>query len=61
MRKVSIFGGKTSEFRKETEISVSHIALESTVTLLKETGFPRSLIDGRPHPFVYPKRKLQKL
>ena len=46
MRKVSIFGGKTSEFRKETEISVSHIALESTVTLLKETGFPRSLIDA---------------
>ena len=46
MRKVSIFGGKTSEFRKETEISVSHIALEPTVTLLKETGFPRSLIDA---------------
>ena len=45
MRKVSIFGGRTSEFRKETEVSVSHIALEPTVTLLKETGFPRSLID----------------
>ncbi len=46
MRKVSIFGGKTSEFRKDTEISVSHIALDPTVTLLKETGFPRSLIDA---------------
>jgi acetyl-CoA C-acetyltransferase len=46
VRKVAIFGGKTSEFRKETEIPASHIALESTVTLLKETGFPRSLIDA---------------
>lgn len=46
MRKVSIFGGKTSEFRKDTEINSSHIALESAVTLLKETGFPRNFIDA---------------
>lgn len=46
MRKVAIVGGKTSEFRKGTEISVNHIALESAVNLLKETGFPRNLIDA---------------
>ncbi|HEX5187676.1 MAG TPA: hypothetical protein VFV86_12380 [Nitrososphaeraceae archaeon] len=46
MRKVSIIGGKTSEFRKDTEINVSHLALESTIPLLRETGFPRDLIDA---------------
>ncbi len=46
MRKVSIIGGKTSEFRKDTEIDVSHLALESTIPLLRETGFPRDLIDA---------------
>jgi len=45
VRKVSIIGGKTSEFRKDTEIDVNHLALESTLPLLSETGFPRDLID----------------
>ena len=46
MRKVAIIGGNTSEFRKGTEIPVNQIALESAVNLLKETGFPRNLIDA---------------
>ena len=46
MRKVSIIGGKTSEFRKDTEINVCHLASESTIPLLKQTGFPRNLIDA---------------
>jgi len=46
VRKVSIFGGKTSEFRKDTELNISQVALESAVPLLKETGFPRKLIDA---------------
>ena len=46
MRKVSIFGGQTSEFRKNTENGTTQIALESAVPLLKKTGFPRNLIDA---------------
>jgi acetyl-CoA C-acetyltransferase len=46
VRKVSIIGGKTSEFRKDTEINVCHLATESTIPLLKQTGFPRNLIDA---------------
>ena len=46
MRKVSVVGGVTSEFRKGTDIDIAHIALESAVKLLKDTGFPRNLIDA---------------
>lgn len=46
MRKVSVVGGVTSEFRKGTGIDIAHIALESAVKLLKDTGFPRNLIDA---------------
>ncbi|MGH9981268.1 MAG: thiolase C-terminal domain-containing protein [Nitrososphaeraceae archaeon] len=46
MRKVSVVGGVTSEFRKETDRDITHIALESTIKLLKDTGFPRNLIDA---------------
>jgi len=46
LRKVSVVGGVTSEFRKGTDIDIVHIALESTLKLLKDTGFPRNLIDA---------------
>jgi len=46
VRKVSVVGGVTSEFRKGTDIDIVHIALESTLKLLKDTGFPRNLIDA---------------
>jgi acetyl-CoA C-acetyltransferase len=46
LRKVSVVGGVTSEFRKGTDIDVAHIALESAVKLLKDTGFPRNLLDA---------------
>ncbi len=46
MRKVSVVGGVTSEFRKGTDIDIVHIALESALKLLKDTGFPRNLIDA---------------
>ncbi|MGZ5501702.1 MAG: thiolase family protein, partial [Nitrososphaeraceae archaeon] len=46
MRKVSVVGGVTSEFRKGTDIDVAHIALESALKLLKDTGFPRNLLDA---------------
>lgn len=39
-------GGVTSEFRKGTDIDIVHIALESALKLLKDTGFPRNLIDA---------------
>ena len=46
MRKVSIVAGVTSEFRKGTDNDVPHIALESAMKLLKDTGFPRNLLDA---------------
>ncbi|HYJ01615.1 MAG TPA: hypothetical protein VEW92_05325 [Nitrososphaeraceae archaeon] len=46
MRKVSIVAGVTSEFRKETDNDIPHIALESAMKLLKDTGFPRNLLDA---------------
>ena len=46
MRKVSIVAGVTSEFRKGTDNDIPQIALESAVKLLKDTGFPRNLIDA---------------
>jgi acetyl-CoA C-acetyltransferase len=46
VRKVSVVGGVTSEFRKGTDIDIVHIALESALKLLKDTGFPRNLIDA---------------
>jgi len=41
-----VVGGVTSEFRKATDIDIVHIALESALKLLKDTGFPRNLIDA---------------
>ena len=41
-----MIGGVTSEFRKGTDIDIVHIALESALKLLKDTGFPRNLIDA---------------
>ena len=46
MRKVSIVAGVTSEFRKGTDNDIPHIALESAMKLLKDTGFPRNLLDA---------------
>ena len=46
MRKVSIVAGVTSEFRKGTDNDIPQIALESAVKLLKDTGFPRNLLDA---------------
>jgi len=46
LRKVSIVAGVTSEFRKETDNDIPHIALESAMKLLKDTGFPRNLLDA---------------
>ena len=46
MRKVSVVGGVTSEFRKGTDNDIPHIALESAMKLLKDTGFPRNLLDA---------------
>ncbi|MGZ5550915.1 MAG: thiolase family protein, partial [Nitrososphaeraceae archaeon] len=46
MRKVSIVAGITSEFRKGTDNEIPQIALESAVKLLKDTGFPRNLLDA---------------
>jgi acetyl-CoA C-acetyltransferase len=43
---VSIVAGVTSEFRKGTDNDIPHIALESAVKLLKDTGFPRNLLDA---------------
>jgi acetyl-CoA C-acetyltransferase len=43
---VSIVAGVTSEFRKGTDKDIPHIALESAVKLLKDTGFPRNLLDA---------------
>jgi len=43
---VSIVAGVTSEFRKETDNDIPQIALESAVKLLKDTGFPRNLVDA---------------
>jgi acetyl-CoA C-acetyltransferase len=43
---VSIVAGVTSEFRKETDNDIPQIALESAVKLLKDTGFPRNLLDA---------------
>jgi acetyl-CoA C-acetyltransferase len=46
LRKVSIVAGVTSEFRKGTDNDIPQIALESAVKLLKDTGFPRNLLDA---------------
>ncbi len=46
MRKVSIVAGVTSEFTKGTDNDIPQIALESAVKLLKDTGFPRNLLDA---------------
>ena len=46
MRKVSIVAGITSEFRKGSDNDIPQIALESAVKLLKDTGFPRNLLDA---------------
>jgi acetyl-CoA C-acetyltransferase len=46
LRKVSIVAGITSEFRKGTDNDIPQIALESAVKLLKDTGFPRNLLDA---------------
>jgi acetyl-CoA C-acetyltransferase len=46
LRKVSIVAGVTSEFRKGTDNDIPHIALESAMKLLKDTGFPRNLLDA---------------
>ena len=46
MRKVSIVAGVTSEFRKGTDNDIPHIALESAMKLLKDTGFPRNMLDA---------------
>ena len=46
MRKVSIVAGVTSEFRKGTDNDIPYIALESAVKLLKDTGFPRNMLDA---------------
>lgn len=43
---MSIVAGVTSEFRKETDNDIPQIALESAVKLLKDTGFPRNLLDA---------------
>jgi len=43
---VSIVAGVTSEFRKGTDNDIPQIALESAVKLLKDTGFPRNLLDA---------------
>jgi acetyl-CoA C-acetyltransferase len=43
---VSIVAGVTSEFRKGTDNDIPQIALESSVKLLKDTGFPRNLVDA---------------
>jgi len=43
---VSIVAGVTSEFRKGTDNDIPQIALESSVKLLKDTGFPRNLLDA---------------
>jgi acetyl-CoA C-acetyltransferase len=43
---VSIIAGVTSEFRKGTDNDIPQIALESAVKLLKDTGFPRNLLDA---------------
>jgi len=43
---VSIVAGVTSEFRKGTDNDIPQIALESAVKLLKDTGFPRNLVDA---------------
>lgn len=43
---MSIVAGVTSEFRKETDNDIPQIALESAVKLLKDTGFPRNLVDA---------------
>jgi acetyl-CoA C-acetyltransferase len=46
LRKVSIVAGVTSEFRKGTDNDIPQIALESAMKLLKDTGFPRNLLDA---------------
>ena len=43
---MSIVAGVTSEFRKGTDNDIPQIALESAVKLLKDTGFPRNLLDA---------------
>lgn len=43
---MSIVAGVTSEFRKGTDNDIPQIALESSVKLLKDTGFPRNLLDA---------------
>jgi len=43
---VSIVAGVTSEFRKGTDNDIPQIALESAVKLLKDTGFPRNLLEA---------------
>ena len=43
---MSIVAGVTSEFRKGTDNDIPQIALESAVKLLKDTGFPRNLLEA---------------
>lgn len=43
---MSIVAGVTSEFRKGTDNDIPQIALESAMKLLKDTGFPRNLLDA---------------